>query len=333
MKTLLNGLLAISLALSSLAFAKEQNLFINKDKASSNIKSATNNSNQIAIKKLLSVFAQYHGTELSQALAPLLSTNLQSLIWNGKEAEQYTTKDAFLNSYLLPTLKKYTSYQKIVGRHLLANNTLIIFYQTKTTTKDNQSTAWAGCDIYQFRNGKIINLRIQPDTITRAQATNDVAIEKEYEAISTHYSPKTTAQNRIGMMKLIDLKRATISSKERLQKIIAMMAPNVVQTTWEPQGILYLDSIAKIKKLFQADLLQLYPDFYEGIENYIISGNALIMLQNPSGTMTNGTGKKSFNAWYNCDIYFFGGKTGKEITYLLFQRDTLMDDRQLKKNT
>lgn len=291
--------------------------------------------NEQGMQQLIKVFQQDQGKVMRANFENMLSDNMAALVWTGKDAKQYLGKTHFVINYLMPEVDQYKNYKKIVGRTMIGlspsshDPVLVVFYKTQVITKEGLSQSWAGCDLYTFRNGKIVFARIQPDTMTRWNKSDNANLEKTYQLIDKYHKEQTSAANRIGMFSLLDLKQTKMKSSKRIKAIVKMMSPDVVQTSWEPEGIVFLPNVKAIKKMFQKNLLKLFPDFYEGVESYIISGNALVMLQNPSGTMKKKSGP-SFNAWYNCDIYFFGGKTGKEINYLLFQRDTYSDHRQLQ---
>ena len=156
-------------------------------------------------------------------------------------------------------------------------------------------------------------------------------MEREYAIIDKFWRPITTTNDKVGMSYLLDLKRTVMPSPDRGKLLLQRMSPTVQQSTWEPQGILYLNGLSEVKPLFFDGLLTALPDFYENVERTVISGNAFIMMQNPSGTQTLTQGNKTMTnhrAWYNCDIFFFNGT---QISAMLFQRDTLMDINEEKR--
>ncbi len=103
------------------------------------------------------------------------------------------------------------------------------------------------------------------------------------------------------------------------------MAPDAVQTSWEPEGTVLLPDPKAISAKFQDGLLNAIPDFWETVRRQVIIGNMLVLMQVPSGNLVLANGGKRFCAWYNCDVFFFDKD---RIKYILFQRDGMYDQSQ-----
>jgi hypothetical protein len=112
---------------------------------------------------------------------------------------------------------------------------------------------------------------------------------------------------------------------ERIAGFVSMLAPDAVQTSWEPEGIILLPDPKTISARFQEGLLKVIPDFWETVRRQVIIGNMLVLMQVPSGNLVLPDDKTKYCAWYNCDVFFFDND---RIKYILFQRDVMYDQSQ-----
>jgi hypothetical protein len=68
-------------------------------------------------------------------------------------------------------------------------------------------------------------------------------------------------------------------------------------------------------------------NFWETVRRVVIIGNAIALLQAPSGNVTLANNQQKFCAWYNCDFFFF---EAEKIKYLLFQEDIMYRRSQVQ---
>jgi hypothetical protein len=106
-----------------------------------------------------------------------------------------------------------------------------------------------------------------------------------------------------------------------------LLAPNAVQTFWRPEGIAFFPDADAIETDFKQTVLTSTLNFWETVRRVVIIGNAIALLQAPSGTVTLANNARKFCAWYNCDLFFF---EAEKIKYLLFQEDIMYRRSQVQ---
>ena len=144
-------------------------------------------------------------------------------------------------------------------------------------------------------------------------------------ALERSFRLQTTAANLAGMGRFISFKNTMMPSSERIAGFVSLLAPNAVQTSWEPEGTVLLPNPEVIVAKFQDGLLKAIPDFWETVRRAVIIGNMLVLMQVPSGNLVLSKDESRYCAWYNCDVFFF---EGDRIGYVLFQRDVMYDQSQ-----
>ncbi|AHE65710.1 nuclear transport factor 2 family protein [Legionella oakridgensis] len=283
-------------------------------------------------KKILTLYQTKYGAEWVQAMSQLLDQDAVMLHWQGQQTMPIRGATNIQN-YLTKEVQQYPMLTKNVGRFMVAGSrvgggndpegsVLILFYVGSTQPENKKPWVWAGCDIITLSHGKIIDWRIEEDTYMKwVKHPEKIDIQNEYNIIDNYWKPMTTTNNLVGMAYVQDLKRTVMPTKQRGDLLLQRMKDSIEQSTWEPDGILFLKGKNNVKAMFFDGLLSVLPDFYENVERTLVSGNAFIMIQNPSGTQSLPNGN-NHRAWYNCDIYFFDGVN---ISAMLFQRDTQMD--------
>ena len=284
-------------------------------------------------RQIIKNYQSTSGNKWVNSMHNLLDQDVVLHHWDGKQTTPIRGVNA-VSAYLNEEVNHLKNLQKNIGRFMLAgggiggsltpyNSTIVLFYQASAHSTDHPSKwVWAGNDIITISHGKIIDWRIQEDTNMKfVVRPAQIHIEREYAIIDKYWQPISITNNLVGMSYLLDLKRTVMPTAERGKLLLSRMDESIEQSTWEPDNILFLQGKNTVKQLFFDGLISVLPDFYENVEQILVSGNAFIMIQNPSGTqpLSNGTNHR---AWYNCDIYFFNGPN---INALLFQRDTLMD--------
>lgn len=280
------------------------------------------------LQKIIDVYQTTEGQNWVNGMSQLLDPDAVMLQWSGKQVMPARGSQAIV-AHLNQEASQFPGLKKKIGRFMTADGmalsgsdpyptVLILFYETSFHPLQSQPWVWAGCDIITVQQGKIIDWRIEEDTHMKwVKHPTKIDMANEYRIIDQFWRPQTTTNERVGMSYILDLKRTVMPTEKRGELLLARMKDSMQQSTWEPDGILYLKNKAEIKGMFFDGLIAILPDFYEHVERTLVAGNALIMLQNPSGTQG-----KNHRAWYNCDIYFFDGP---DIAALLFQRDTQMD--------
>lgn len=289
-------------------------------------------------RQILTIYQTKTGTAWARSMSNLLDKDAVMIGWQGKQLTPIRGKDQ-IETYLNQEVGRYPGLKKEVGRFMVAGgqvsggsdpygSVLVVFYQGSTKPKVQKPWVWAGCDIISVSHGKIVDWRVQEDTYMKlVKHPEKINIQNEYKIIDQHWHPNTTTNALVGMAYLQDLKRTVMPTAERGKLLLKRMTDDIEQSTWEPDDILFLKGKDQVKAMFFDGLLSVLPDFYENVERTLVSGNAFIMIQNPSGTQTLSHGT-NHRAWYNCDIYFFDGI---HINALLFQRDTLMDITEEKR--
>ncbi|MEZ5156391.1 MAG: nuclear transport factor 2 family protein [Solirubrobacterales bacterium] len=278
--------------------------------------------------QLREAYENLGGEELAEAIHSLCSPDVQATAFTGGD-DAWSGRDQLLEGWLKPEFTRHPGYRKELGRIWVSGRHVAFFHVVRCSPEPDVSADWLGLDIFRLAEGgdAIAQARFYGDTIARAELDRVVDAEELWAAIDRCWSPVTTAANRIGMKQVTELKSiARPSSAERYGHVSSLIEPDAELWSWEAEGLIHLEGSEAIDTEFIAPLLPLLPDFYEAVEETIVFGNALVMIQNPSGTFTTDDGRSTFSAWYNCDIYVF---REQRISCLLFGRDTLKDRRQM----
>jgi hypothetical protein len=114
---------------------------------------------------------------------------------------------------------------------------------------------------------------------------------------------------------------------QRMAVLIPLLTSDAVQTFWQPEGIAFFPDPHAIETSFEQIVLATALNFWETVRRVVIIGNAIVLLQAPSGTVTLANNQQKFCAWYNCNPLFFAAE---KVKYLLFQEDILYRRSQMQ---
>lgn len=268
------------------------------------------------------------GEDLAKEIGSLFSADAEATAFTGGD-DAWAGRDEIFEHWLLPEFTRHPGFHKVVGRVWVEGHRIAIFHKNRCRPSPDSHAEWLGLDLYRTGEDgmRLVHARFCSDTVARSELDRVVNADAFWGAIDARWSPTTTAGNRVGMRQVIELKSiAGGSSTERYEHLLSLIEPDAELWSWEPDELVHLRGREAIENEFVAPLLPLLPDFYEALEEAIVFGNALVMIQNPSGTFTTADGRRVFSAWYNCDVYLF---REERIECLLFGRDTLKDRRQM----
>ena len=147
------------------------------------------------------------------------------------------------------------------------------------------------------------------------------------EQVERNFEEQTTAANLAGMGLLMCYKNTMMLPPQRMGVLIPMLASDAVQTYWRPEGIAFFPDPHAIETNFDQIVLATTLNFWETVRRVVIIGNAIVLLQVPSGTVTLANNRQKFCAWYNCNVVFFAAE---KVKYLLFQEDIMYRRSQLQ---
>jgi hypothetical protein len=275
--------------------------------------------------RLQAIYTEAVGDQFATSLAALFGDESWATAFNGGDNRWYGP-DEILEQWLLPETTKHPDYRRNLGPVWLTGTDILIFSKVSCSVEVGSRAEWLAVDVYQTSGGKIASARFGNDTIARQNPNRQVDATGMWASIEASWSPVTTAANRIGMKFVIDQKSAPGTAEERYRPIMERGTADCEMWSWEVEGLKHFADREAIDRGFWDPLFPLIPDFVEAIEQPLIFGNALLLVQNPGGTFTNARGDRTFSAWYNLDIYVF---EEDRVNRLFFARDTLKDETQM----
>jgi hypothetical protein len=253
--------------------------------------------------------------------AELMHPAVRTLAWTGSTELDVVGPTEYRDAYLAPYVRNNPDLRLTVTK-VLSNGVEVVAFYDVSALVDGKPSAWSGCNVYLTDGERITEQWIEQDLWWRSRASPTVNSAVMREQAERHFKPQTTAANIAGMGRLMSYKNSMLPGGMRISGFIDMLAPNAVQTSWEPHGTVLLPNQQTIRANFQDGLLRAIPDFWEAVRRAVIIGNMLVLIQIPSGNVTLPDGKVRFCAWYNCDAFFFDAEL---ISYVLFQRDVMYD--------
>jgi hypothetical protein len=266
--------------------------------------------------------------ELSSAdlerLIDVMHPGVRTIAWTGSNELDVVGPAAYRDVYLAPYLAANPDFKMSVTK-VLTNGTEVVAFYDVAATVDGSPSAWSGCSVYFTDGARILEQWIEQDLWWRSRKSPTVNSKIMQEQLERHFTPETTAANLAGMGRFVSWKNTMMMSAERVAGFMSMLAPDAVQTSWEPEGTILLPDPKTIGAKFQDGLLKAIPDFWETVRRQAIIGNMLVLTQVPSGNLVLPGGKTKYCAWYNCDVFFFDDD---RIKYILFQRDVMYDQSQ-----
>eukprot|EP00658_Telonema_sp_P-2_P071335 TRINITY_DN60605_c0_g1_i2.p1 TRINITY_DN60605_c0_g1~~TRINITY_DN60605_c0_g1_i2.p1 ORF type:complete len:306 (+),score=67.03 TRINITY_DN60605_c0_g1_i2:178-1095(+) len=263
------------------------------------------------------------GQEVAAAVAPFLQPygGVHSVVWT---ADERSPMDVAGAAGLLQHLADFPKdYHRKVGRVLPSSDgqQFLVFYEDFGAPQTpGEGDSWVGCDVVTMSAGRVSGIRFQTHSLARHLGIS-VNSSEIYDMLDREFVATTTASNRVGIRKLVETKRAHIGTAQRINDSLAMMREDTDLLSWEEEGLRATHGKTEFVDKFLKPGVLILPDFYEGLESYIVVGNAVVLQQIPSGTL-NESGRGVFCAWPNSDMYFF---TGTQISQMMFMRDTLVD--------
>jgi hypothetical protein len=263
------------------------------------------------------------GTEL-ESLADLMHPAARTLAWTGAVELDVIGPAAFRNDYLTPYRRANPDFRMSISK-VLTNGTEVVAFYDVSATVDGSPSMWSGCTLYVTDGERITEQWIAQDLWWRSRRSPTVNSRLMLEQLERNFKPRTTAANLAGMGRFISYKNTMMPSAQRIAGFVGLLAPDAVQTSWEPEGTIVLPSPKAISAKFQDGLLKVIPDFWETVRRAVTIGNMLVLMQVPSGNLVLPGSKPKYCAWYNCDIFFF---EDDHIKYILFQRDVMYDQSQ-----
>jgi SnoaL-like protein len=264
-----------------------------------------------------------HGTDLER-LIDVMHSGVRTIAWTGAQELDVVGPAAYRDTYLAPYLEANSDFKMSITK-VLTNGTEVVTFYDVAATVDGNPSAWSGCNVYFTDGERIVEQWIEQDLWWRSRKSPTVNSKIMAEQLERHFNPETTAANLAGMGRFVSWKNTMMPSAERIAGFVSMLAPDAVQTSWEPEGIILLPDPKTISAKFQEGLLKVIPDFWETVRRQVIIGNMLVLMQVPSGNLVLPDDKTKYCAWYNCDVFFFDND---RIKYILFQRDVMYDQSQ-----
>lgn len=259
-----------------------------------------------------------------EGLTDLMHPAVRTLAWTGADELDVVGTAAYRNTYLAPYLRANPDFKMTILK-VLSNGTEIVAFYDVSATVDGRPSAWSGCNVYITDGERITEQWIEQDLWWRSRRSPTVNAQIMVKNLERAFHPQTTAANLAGMGRFVSYKNTTMPSAERIAGFVGLLAPDAVQTSWEPEGTILLPDPKAISAKFQDGLLTAIPDFWETVRRQVIIGNMLVLMQVPSGNLVLANGGTRFCAWYNCDVFFFDKD---RIKYILFQRDVMYDQSQ-----
>jgi len=263
------------------------------------------------------------GADLER-LAELMHPAVRTIAWTGAVELDVVGPAAYRANYLAPYLSQNPDFKMSITKVLTNGIEVFAFYDVSARV-DHKPSMWSGCNVYLTDGERIVEQWIEQDLWWRNQRSPTVNSRIMVEQFERSFRPQTTAANLAGMGRFISFKNTMMPSSERIAGFVSLLAPNAVQTSWEPEGTVLLPNPEVIVAKFQDGLLKAIPDFWETVRRAVIIGNMLVLMQVPSGNLVLSKDESRYCAWYNCDVFFF---EGDRIGYVLFQRDVMYDQSQ-----
>ncbi len=263
------------------------------------------------------------GADLER-LTDLMHPAVRTIAWTGADELDVVGVGAYRDAYLAPYLSANPDFKMTILK-VLSNGTEIVAFYDAAATLDGRPSAWSGCNIYITDGERITEQWIEQDLWWRSRRSPTVNSEIMARCLERAFRPHTTAANLAGMGRFVSYKNTMMASSERIAGFVDLLAPDAVQTSWEPEGTILLPDPKAISAKFQDGLLNAIPDFWETVRRQVIIGNMLVLMQVPSGNLVLASGETRYCAWYNCDVFFFDRD---RIKYILFQRDVTYDQSQ-----
>jgi len=263
------------------------------------------------------------GADLER-LAELMHPAVRTIACTGAVELDVVGPAAYRANYLAPYLSQNPDFKMSITKVLTNGIEVVAFYDVSARV-DHKPSMWSGCNVYLTDGERIVEQWIEQDLWWRNQRSPTVNSRIMVEQFERSFRPQTTAANLAGMGRFISFKNTTMPSSERIAGFVSLLAPNAVQTSWEPEGTVLLPNPEVIVAKFQDGLLKAIPDFWETVRRAVIIGNMLVLMQVPSGNLVLSKDESRYCAWYNCDVFFF---EGDRIGYVLFQRDVMYDQSQ-----
>ncbi len=264
-----------------------------------------------------------HGADLERLAEPMHPA-VRTIAWTGAVELDVVGPAAYRANYLAPYLSQNPDFKMSITK-VLTNGTEVVAFYDVSATVDHKPSMWSGCNVYLTDGERIVEQWIEQDLWWRSQHSPTVNSRIMAEQLERSFRPQTTAANLAGMGRFISYKNTMMPSSERIAGFVSLLAPNAVQTSWEPEGTVLLPNPEVIVAKFQDGLLKAIPDFWETVRRAVIIGNMLVLMQVPSGNLVLSKDESRYCAWYNCDVFFF---EGDRIAYVLFQRDVMYDQSQ-----
>ena len=263
------------------------------------------------------------GADLER-LAELMHPAVRTIACTGAVELDVVGPAAYRANYLAPYLSQNPDFKMSITKVLTNGIEVFAFYDVSARV-DHKPSMWSGCNVYLTDGERIVEQWIEQDLWWRNQRSPTVNSRIMVEQFERSFRPQTTAANLAGMGRFISFKNTMMPSSERIAGFVSLLAPNAVQTSWEPEGTVLLPNPEVIVAKFQDGLLKAIPDFWETARRAVIIGNMLVLMQVPSGNLVLSKDESRYCAWYNCDVFFF---EGDRIGYVLFQRDVMYDQSQ-----
>jgi len=263
------------------------------------------------------------GADLER-LAELMHPAVRTIACTGAVELDVVGPAAYGANYLAPYLSQNPDFKMSITKVLTNGIEVVAFYDVSARV-DHKPSMWSGCNVYLTDGERIVEQWIEQDLWWRNQRSPTVNSRIMVEQFERSFRPQTTAANLAGMGRFISFKNTMMPSSERIAGFVSLLAPNAVQTSWEPEGTVLLPNPEVIVAKFQDGLLKAIPDFWETVRRAVIIGNMLVLMQVPSGNLVLSKDESRYCAWYNCDVFFF---EGDRIGYVLFQRDVMYDQSQ-----
>jgi hypothetical protein len=275
--------------------------------------------------RLRAIYAEASGDQFATRIAALFAEESWATAFNGGDNRWHGPRD-ILEQWLLPETTTHPGYRRDPGPMWVTGTDILIFSKVSCSVEAGSRAEWLAVDVFETSGGRIVGARFGNDTIARHNLGRQIDATGMWAAIEASWSPVTTAANRIGMKFVTDQKSAPGTAEERYRPIMERQTDDCEMWSWEVEGLLRFSGREAVDRDFWEPLFPLIPDFVEAVEQPMIFGNALLLVQNPGGTFTNARGERTFSAWYNLDIYLF---QGDRVHRLFFARDTLKDETQM----
>jgi hypothetical protein len=261
-----------------------------------------------------------------EKLTDLMHPAIRTIAWTGSTELDVVGPSAYLTGYLRPYLRENPQFQMTVTKVLSNGIELIAFYDVSAVI-DGKTSVWSGCNVYLTDGERIVEQWIQQDLWWRSRSSPTVNSGVVMEQIGRSFKEETTAANLAGMGLLMCYKNTMMLASQRIGVLIPLLASGAAQTFWKPEGIVFYPDPRAIEINFEQTVLATTLNFWETVRRVVIIGNAIALLQAPSGNLTLANNPPRFCAWYNCDLFFF---EAEKIKYLLFQEDIMYRRLQMQ---